>query len=85
MASDRRVKLDKDITNVAQSDLLNEVDKAIFTICAGGQSYRIGSRELTRADLKVLYQIKNDLMAQVAAGQQGNLLDDCFVAVFNGR
>lgn len=70
--------------NMTAGELLNEVDKAIVSITAGGQSYKIGSRQLNRADLKTLYDIKNDLMAQTAAGTPG-LLDDCYVAVFDGR
>lgn len=66
------------------AEMLSEVDNAIYAICVGGQSYKIGSRQLNRADLKTLYDMKNDLTAQVAAGG-GNLLDDCYVAVFDRR
>ena len=72
-----------DITNTP-AELLAQVNTAINTILVGGQSYKIGSRQLNRADLKELYAIRNDLQAQVAAGTPG-LLDDCFVAVFDGR
>ena len=65
-------------------DMLDEVNNAIYTICVGGQSYKIGSRQLNRADLKTLYEIKNDLMAQVAGDTPG-FLDDCYVAVFDRR
>lgn len=65
-------------------EMLAEVDNAIYSICVGGQSYRIGSRQLTRADLKTLYDIKNGLTEQVAAGDRG-LLDNCCVAVFDHR
>ena len=65
-------------------DLLTQVNTAISKILLGGQSYQIGSRKLTRADLKELYAIRNDLQAQVAAGTPG-LLDDCYVAVFDSR
>lgn len=66
------------------AELLKQVNTAINTILVGGQSYKIGSRQLNRADLKELYAIRNDLQAQVAAGTPG-LLDDCYVAVFDGR
>ena len=66
------------------AELLQQVNTAINTILVGGQSYKIGSRQLNRADLKELYAIRNDLQAQVAAGTPG-LLDDCYVAVFDGR
>ena len=57
-------------------DLLQQVDQAIVNITVGGQSYKLGSRQLERADLNTLYKIKNDLMAQ-AAGTTPGLLDDC--------
>ncbi len=69
---------------LSAQDMLTEVNNAIFAICVGGQSYKIGSRQLNRADLKTLYEIKNDLMAQVAGDTPG-LLDDCYVAVFDRR
>lgn len=72
-----------DITSTP-AELLAQVNTAINTILVGGQSYKIGSRQLNRADLKELYAIRNDLQAQVAAGTPG-LLDDCYVAVFDGR
>ena len=65
-------------------ELLKQVNQAIVNITVGGQSYQIGSRKLTRADLKTLYDIKNDLMAQVVGGTPG-LLDDCSVDVFDRR
>jgi hypothetical protein len=73
-----------DNTNYTPDALLNDVNTAISKILISGQSYQIGSRKLTRADLKELYAIRNDLQAQVASGTPG-LLDDCFVAVFDGR
>ena len=66
-------------------DMLDSVNAAIMAIAVGGQSYKIGSRQLTRADLKQLYHIKNDLTAQLAAESSSGLLDDCFVAEFSGR
>ena len=42
-------------------EMLTEVNNAIYAICVGGQSYKIGSRQLNRADLNTLYKIKNDL------------------------
>ena len=66
-------------------EMLEAVNNAIMAIAVGGQSYKIGSRSLTRADLGQLYNIKNDLTAQLAAEKSGNLLDDCYVGVFSGR
>ena len=66
-------------------EMLNKVNEAIMAIAVGGQSYKIGSRSLTRADLKQLYAMKNDLTAQLAAEKSGGLFDDCYVGVFDGR
>lgn len=66
------------------ADRLAEVDTAISKILISGQSYKIGSRQLTRADLKELYAIRNDLQAQAAAGADG-FLDNTYVAVFDTR
>lgn len=71
--------------NFTAAELLTEVNKAIYTVLVGGQSYKIGSRQLTRADLNPLYSMKNDLTAQVAAQEDSRLLDDTYVAVFEGR
>lgn len=65
--------------------MLEEVDKAISNILIGGQSYQIGTRKLTRADLNFLYKMKNDLTAQIASRGKSSLLDDTVVAVFSGR
>lgn len=72
-------------TPITTQDMLQQVNAAIIAIAVGGQSYKIGSRSLTRADLKQLYAIKNDLTAQIAAESSGGLLDDCYVAIFDGR
>lgn len=76
---------DKEQAPLTAQEMLDAVNKAIIAIAVGGQSYKIGSRSLTRADLKQLYSMKNDLMAQVASENSGNLLDDCYVGIFSGR
>lgn len=71
---------------VTTKEMLEKVNEAIMAIAVGGQSYKIGSRSLTRADLKQLYAIKNDLTAQLASeNSSGGLLDDCYVGIFDGR
>lgn len=70
---------------ITTQDMLEKVNEAIMAIAIGGQSYKIGSRSLTRADLKQLYAMKNDLTAQLASEQSTGLLDDCYVGVFDGR
>ena len=72
---------------LSKQEMLDGLNQAIYAITVGGQSYKIGSRSLTRADLKQLYAIKNDMEAQAArenAGDNG-LLDDCYVGIFDGR
>ena len=71
--------------NFTAQEMLTEVNNAIYAVLVGGQSYKIGTRQLTRADLSLLYNMKNDLMAQVAAQGTTSLLDDTYVAVFDGR
>lgn len=70
---------------VTTREMLDSINAAIMAITVGGQSYKIGSRALTRADLKQLYSMRNDLAAELAAENSTGLLDDCYVAVFDGR
>ena len=70
---------------VSKKEMLEQVEAAIVAVATGGQSYKIGSRSLTRADLKQLYTIKNDLTAQLSQEQSGGLFDDCYVGIFDGR
>lgn len=67
------------------SQMLSQVNQAIMNIMVGGQSYQIGSRKLTRADLSTLRTIKKELEAQVNAEGSSELLDNTYVAVFEGR
>lgn len=72
-------------TNTKPEQLLEQVNAAISAVLAGGQSYKIGSRSLTRADLAMLKAMREDLEAQITAGTGGQLLDRTYVAVFDGR
>jgi hypothetical protein len=74
-----------DIPDLTTALMLEEVNKAIYSVLVGGQSYKIGNRSLTRADLSMLKSLRTDLEAQVASGQAAGLLDNTFVAVFDGR
>lgn len=71
--------------NPTPEQLLQEINRAIFAVAAGGQSYRIGTRSLTRADLSMLQKMRADLEAQIAAGQSSEFLSNTYVAVFDGR
>jgi len=67
------------------SEMLGQVNQAIMNIMVGGQSYQIGSRKLTRADLSTLRDMKKELEAQVNAEGNSSLLDNTYVAMFEGR
>ena len=62
-----------------------QVNTAITTVLCGGQSYKIGSRSLTRADLAMLKSMRDDLEAQLANEESGSLLGRTYVAFFDGR
>lgn len=73
--------MDRPMTNEEQ---IIEIDKAISSILRTGQSYKIGSRTLTRADLGTLRAMRKDLMA--ASEDNGtDLFSNTFVAVFDRR
>lgn len=60
-------------TETLQEQLLR-VQRAIAKIEGGAQSYQIGNRNITRADLKALYDRENQLKAAIAAEENGGLL-----------
>ena len=72
-------------TTKDKTELLGQVNAAIKTILVGGQSYKIGSRSLTRADLAMLKSLRDDLEAQIADDDSGPLLGRTSVAFFDGR
>lgn len=72
-------------TNYTTREMLEEVNNAIYTVLVGGQSYKLGTRQMTRADLNLLYKMKNDLTAQIQSENGNHLLDDTYVAIFSGR
>ena len=61
-----------DETNMTPAEMLAQVNTAITKVLCGGQSYKIGSRSLTRADLAMLKSMRDDLEAQLA--QRGQRL-----------
>lgn len=71
-------------TDISAGEMLKEVTTAIRKILVGGQSYQIGSRKLTRADLYQLRKLKEELQAEVAAEGDSTLLDNTYVAFFDG-
>lgn len=74
-----------DETKMTPAEMLAQVNTAITTVLCGGQSYKIGSRSLTRADLAMLKSMRDDLEAQLANEESGHLLGRTYVAFFDGR
>lgn len=64
---------------------LTEVNAAISKILSGGQSYKIGSRSLTRADLSELYKMKKELEAQAKEESGAQLGRAAALVYFDGR
>lgn len=67
------------------AEMLEQINAALTAVLSGGQSYKIGSRSLTRADLSTLQAMRAELEAQITAGQASPLLDRTYVAFFDGR
>ena len=71
---------------MSNRELLSQVTKAISAIMLTGQSYSIGSRSLTRANLTELRNLKAELEAEIAADDNNSpLFGNCTVAFFEGR
>ena len=73
-----------DEVELSTEEMLKEVKKAIYAVMVGGQSYKIGSRELTRANLTELKNMKVMLEAEISQ-VSGEIFDNTFVAKFGGR
>ena len=68
------------------SEQLTEVNTAINKILNGGQSYKIGSRSMTRADLSALFAMKKELESAINAESDGGGLGrGVAVGIFDGR
>lgn len=74
-----------DESKMTPAEMLAQVNAAITTVLCGGQSYKIGSRSLTRADLAMLKSMRDDLEAQASQEDSGGLLGRTCVAYFDGR
>lgn len=64
---------------------LSEVNQAIQAVLLGGQSYRLGSRSLTRADLALLKAMRDELEARLVSETPSELVSDTYAAFFEGR
>lgn len=75
---------DIDFGNMTTEAMLSEVNKAIVTVMVGGQSYSIGSRSLTRADLNTLKSLRTTLASELAQ-EEASGIGGAYVARFEGR
>nr|DAF27444.1 MAG TPA: hypothetical protein [Caudoviricetes sp.] len=69
---------------MTKQEQIAEIDAAITTILKGGQSYKIGSRSLTRADLSVLRAWKKELES-MEDNNTSDLFDNTYAVFFDGR
>ena len=76
--------VDNNALGATPQEQLKTVNEAISSILIGGQSYKIGSRSLTRADLAQLRAMKRELEAE-AVQERSNLFGDTYVGIFDGR
>ena len=70
---------------ITAAEMLQQVNEAITNVLVGGQSYQIGSRKLTRADLSMLRTLKKELQAEESAEGESSILDNTYVVMFDGR
>lgn len=70
---------------ITAAEMLQQVNEAITNVLVGGQSYQVGSRKLTRADLSMLRTLKKELQAEVSAEGESSILDNTYVVMFDGR
>lgn len=60
---------------------LDQINEAIKAIELGAQEYRIGSRQIRKADLSVLYKERRELEYKLANEESGGI----YVARFDTR
>ena len=70
---------------ITLTELYDQVNGAISAILLTGQSYKIGSRSLSRANITELRKLRSELEAQIAANNGSVLIDNTYVAFFDGR
>ncbi len=65
---------------------LAQVDAAIQKVLQGGQSYTLGQRQVTRANLQYLMQLRREMAAQEATGADDpQAFPRTSVAIFDRR
>ncbi|MGN8636604.1 peptidylprolyl isomerase [Eubacterium pyruvativorans] len=70
-----------------QTLTLEAVEAAITAIMTGGQSYKIGTRSLTRANLSELKALRNQLLEEqnAADSDSAGAFNAVAVGIFSGR
>ena len=63
------------------TDQLSVLNDAIYKILVGGKSYKIGTRSVTRADLKTLIEERDRIESQLC-GDGTSLIDGAYAADF---
>lgn len=85
--SDSTNDLEQDLLaqDLSPQELLTQINAAIVA-CSQAQSYKVGSRSVTRANVTELKKLRADLMQEIAANNADNsLMAGVSVAVFDGR
>lgn len=85
MENEREENLEKELSFVSPKEQLQIVNMAIQSVLEGGQSYKIGTRMLTRANLTELVRLQKSLLGLVAQDDNSKLFSDTYRAVFDGR
>ena len=85
MENEREENLETELRFGSPKEQLQIVNTAIQSVLEGGQSYKIGTRMLTRANLTELVRLQKSLMGLVAQDDNNNLFSDTYRAVFDGR
>ena len=72
--------------NKTASELLAEVNEAIVAVTSGAQSYKVGSRSVTRANLTELKNLRAELAAEIATAENNSdIFARTYLAKFEGR
>lgn len=72
--------------NKTASELLAEVNEAIVAVTSGAQSYKVGSRSVTRANLTELKNLRAELAAEIATAENNSdIFARTYLANFEGR
>lgn len=72
------------MVKVTIGEQLNQINNAIAAIENGAQEYRIGSRQLRRPDLSVLYTERKRLQQQFDQ-EENSIIPGVYVAQFDRR